>query len=114
LATGLATYPDVTVICGPSQRDPDSPTQITNPKVVVEVSPGTADYDRAEKRQHYQQVSSIEAIVLVAHDAECIELWTRAGLDWERRVFGIGESVPLTSVACTLDVDEIYRAARAA
>ena len=55
LATGLATYPDVTVICGKSERDPDSPTHVTNPKVVVEVlSPGTEDYDRGEKLQHYQ------------------------------------------------------------
>lgn len=115
LATGLATYPDVTVICGPSERDPNSPTHITNPKVVVEVlSSSTADYDRNEKRQHYQQVPSVEAIVLVAFDSERIELWSRNGLEWEHSAFGAGEAVPLASIACTLDVDEVYRAARAA
>lgn len=52
LATGLATYPDVTVICGASQRDPASTTHVTNPTLIVEVlSTGTADYDRGEKLQ---------------------------------------------------------------
>src|SRR3990172_1362679 len=30
LATGLATYPDVTVVCGELERDPDSPTTVVN------------------------------------------------------------------------------------
>ena len=29
LATGLATYPDVSVVCGPSERDPESNTHVT-------------------------------------------------------------------------------------
>src|SRR3990172_3361666 len=42
LATGLATYPDVTVVCGPIERDPESPTTVVNPTLVVEVlSDGT-------------------------------------------------------------------------
>jgi Uma2 family endonuclease len=50
LATGLVTYPDVTVVCGPYETDPDSPTTITNPRVVVEVtSDSTEEYDRGEK-----------------------------------------------------------------
>lgn len=53
LATGLATYPDVTVIGGASERDPESPSHVVNPKVVVEVlSPSTEAYDRTEKLQH--------------------------------------------------------------
>ena len=37
MATGLATYPDVTVIGGPSERDLESPTHVVNHKVAVEV-----------------------------------------------------------------------------
>src|SRR6478609_2292974 len=71
LATGLATYPDVTVICGPSVRDPESPSHVTNPKLVVEVlSPGTEDYDRNEKLEHYKSIPSLSAIVLVEHRSE--------------------------------------------
>src|SRR4051794_9504008 len=57
LATGLATYPDAAVICGEVARDPTSPTHVTNPKVIVEVlSTSTEEYDRGEKREHYQQI----------------------------------------------------------
>ena len=44
-ATGLGTYPDVTVVCGRLERDPDdrSGHTVINPRVVVEVlSPSTA------------------------------------------------------------------------
>ena len=37
LATGLATHPDVTVVCGPSERDPQSHSHVTNPTMLVEV-----------------------------------------------------------------------------
>ncbi len=36
-ATGLVTYPDVTVVCGDMQTDPASDTTVVNPTVVVEV-----------------------------------------------------------------------------
>ena len=115
LETGLATYPDVTVLCGVSERDPESPTHVTNPKVVVEVlSRGTADYDRGEKREHYQRIASLEAIVIVNHESEQIELWVREGGDWNHASFGAGESVPLPNIGCLIDVDEVYAAARQA
>jgi len=42
LATGLATYPDVTVVCGKLETDPADPHGATNPTVIVEVmSPST-------------------------------------------------------------------------
>jgi len=47
LEPGLATYPDVTVVCGRAELDPEDRNTITNPVVVVEVmSPGTAEHDR--------------------------------------------------------------------
>jgi hypothetical protein len=39
LATGLATYPDVTVVCGPIERDPKSRDVILNPTLVVSRRP---------------------------------------------------------------------------
>src|SRR5437763_7120002 len=35
-ASGLATYPDVAVVCGASERDPESHDTIINPTLVVE------------------------------------------------------------------------------
>lgn len=113
LATGLATYPDVTVVCGPSERDPDSATHVTNPKLVVEVlSSSTADYDRGEKLQHYQQIAALEAVLLVDHEQRRIELWTRGDPTWTSARFGAGDEVPLRAIACSLPVDAVFLAAR--
>lgn len=115
LETGLATYPDVTVVCGPSERDPASPTHVTNPKVVVEVlSPSTAEYDRGDKLGHYQQVPALQAIVLVDHAQARVELWTRDGATWTSRQLGAGDTVPLEAIGCSLRVDDIYAAAQGA
>jgi Uma2 family endonuclease len=112
-ATGLATYPDVTVICGPSERDPESPTHVVNPKLVVEVlSDSTADYDRSEKLQHYQQIPSLAAVMLVDHKLPCIDLWTRGSTGWSSARFGAGQVVAIDSVGCMLPVDAVYAVAR--
>ncbi len=50
LATGLATYPDVTPVCGPRELDPEDANTVVNPTVLFEVlSPGTAEFDRGGK-----------------------------------------------------------------
>jgi Uma2 family endonuclease len=113
LATGLATYPDITVVRGPSQRDPESASHVTNPKLVVEVlSPSTAEYDRGEKLQHYRQIASLDAVLLVDVAAPGIELWTRTASGWTSRRFSSGETLALDAVGCTLAVDQVYAAAR--
>jgi Uma2 family endonuclease len=68
LATSLVTYPDVTVVRGPLERDPESRTTVTNPTLVVEVSSdGTEEWDRGEKREQFQQIQSLREILLVSH-----------------------------------------------
>src|SRR5262245_47463902 len=39
LATGVATYPDVSMVCGPTEVDPADPSgeTVTNPTLLVEV-----------------------------------------------------------------------------
>ena len=117
LATGLATYPDVTIVCGPSERDPSSHSHVTNPKLVVEVlvlSPSTEDYDRSEKLEHYKQIPSLDAVVLVEHRSASFQLWSRDKREWTQNTFGEGETVPLEAVSATLNVDGVYAAARSA
>jgi Uma2 family endonuclease len=113
LATGLAIYPDVTVVCGRSERDSNSKTHVTNPKVLVEVlSRATAEYDRGEKLDHYRQIPTLEAVVLIDHEVQKIELWTRNSDGWLARTFLSGQTVPLDPIGCVLAVDEVYAAAR--
>ncbi len=112
-ATGLGTYPDVSVICGRVELDPEDAKRHTviNPRLLVEVlSPSTEVYDRGEKLRHYQQIASVEEIVLVAHDRIEIEVVRReADGTWSRHVAGDGQRAQLSSVSCALSVREVYR-----
>ena len=111
LATGLATYPDVTVVCGPLERDPESRVTAINPTLVAEVlSDSTEDYDRGEKLEHYKQVPSLRECLLVSHRQHQIELWRRqvAG-PWERQTAGRGERMRLDFLGCEIAVDDVYR-----
>lgn len=110
-ATGLATYPDVTVVCGELELDPADPRQhtVTNPKLLVEVlSPSTRAYDRGEKFEHYKQIPSLEQYVLVEQDERTVEVWTRHGESWRSELFHDGQSAPLASVGAEVSVSDLY------
>ena len=110
LETGLATYPDVSVVCTRAEIDPENRLTVTNPKVLVEVlSPSTAAYDRGEKLSHYQRIPSLQEIVLVAHDERLIEVWRRSEAGaWTRSEARSG-SIALVSIGCVLEVADVYR-----
>ena len=65
--TGLYTYPDLLIVCGPPEYAPENRDTLVNPKVVIEVlSPSTERYDRTTKFRHYKQLPSVMEYVLVA------------------------------------------------
>lgn len=110
LATGLATYPDASVVCGPVERDPEDAHAMTNPTLLVEVlSDATEGYDRGEKAEHYRHIPSLRDYVLVSQHAARIEVHSREGDHWTLRVVGPGESVPLTALRGVLSVDRVYQ-----
>ena len=108
----VSTYADAVVVCDPVERDPDSPTHLTNPRVVVEVlNPSTEDYDRSEKRLYYQMLPSLQEYVLVAQDRRRVEMWRRDAGEWAHSVSEAGTRVELESIRFVLDVDELYSVA---
>jgi Uma2 family endonuclease len=111
--TGLATYADAAVICGEPVRDPSSPTHVINPTLIVEVlSASTEDYDRGEKREHYQSIDSLKDYVLVSQDRRAVEVYSRAESGaWTHRAHAAGESVELVSLGVRFSIDELYSAA---
>ena len=113
VATGLATYPDVTIICGPRETDPEDENSVTNPTLLVEVlSPSTAVYDRGEKFAHYKRIPSLRQYVLVSPDEPRVEVWTRDDdAAWTSTVFTEGDRADLGSIGARLDVRELYQAA---
>jgi Uma2 family endonuclease len=111
--TGLATYPDVTVVCGKRERDPDDEQAVTNPTLIVEVlSRSTEEYDRGDKFEHYKRLPSLREYVLVSHRERSVEVWAR-GADnaWTCSVSRDGQAARLDSIGARLDVRELYRAA---
>lgn len=114
-ATGLATYPDVTIVCGDAVRDMEDPNAIVNPKLVVEVlSAGTEAYDRGEKWAHYRRIETLEAYVLVSQLPERVELYERIPLGRDNagaflhRIATREEELAITCLNGALRVDDLY------
>lgn len=109
-ATGLATYPDASAVCGAVERDPDDRVAINNPAVLVEVlSEGTEAYDRGDKFAHYRELPSLLDYVLVSQHEQRIEVYSRdpQGL-WVLREARAGQSVPVAALRGSLDVARVY------
>jgi Uma2 family endonuclease len=111
--TGLTTYPDITVVCGPREIDVTDPLAVTNPTLIVEVlSRSTERYDRGEKFEHYKTLPSLRQYVLVSQKDRSVEVWTRdAGDGWTSVLAREGDVADLGSVGARLDVRELYDAA---
>ncbi len=109
-ATGLDTYPDVTVVCGRLEYDLRDPHAIANPTLLVEVtSSSTEAYDRGEKLSHYKQIPSLREVVIVSHAERRVDVWSRQQSDdWRPASFGASDQVRLASIEAALPVDAIY------
>lgn len=106
-------FPDVSIICGKTELDPDSRAgqTATNPKVIVEVlSPSTEGYDRGTKFARYRELASLEEYVLVSQDTPRIEVFLRRGEgSWQFTPFaGVDAVAHLQSVKIDLPLAEAY------
>lgn len=110
-ATGLRTYPDLSIVCGPIQREPEDPNSVTNPVALFEVlSPSTEAYDRGEKFEHYRQIPTLRDYVLVCTGRDRVEHYSRNDDgSWTVRHCGPGDSVSLSGVEATLSVGALYQ-----
>ncbi|MDF3066945.1 MAG: hypothetical protein K0R38_2546 [Polyangiaceae bacterium] len=110
LETGLATHPDVSVICGNLERDPEDASTATNPIMIALVlSPSTQRYDREEKSAHYRRIPSIQSYVLISQEERRLELFSRnADGTWTLREARTG-ALELRAIGCRLSVEDVYR-----
>jgi Uma2 family endonuclease len=113
-SSGLITYPDVAVICGPMQFLPGTKDTITNPVVLVEVlSPATEAYDRGTKFELYRQLPSLQEYVLVSQSRMHIEKFRREQDGRWTLTEASGEAgvIRLESVDCDLPLRDVYAGA---
>jgi len=109
---GLYAYPDLVVVCGPSQYHDQVRDVLLNPTVLVEVlSPSTATFDRGVKWQRYRRwLPTLMDYVLVAQDRSRVEHYQRpAAGQWELVTLeGLDANLHLPSIACTVPLSDIY------
>lgn len=108
-ATGLVTYPDVSIVCGPVEVDPEDPNSIVNPTVIFEVlSTSTAAYDREDKFAHYRRIPSLKAYVLVSQQEHRFEVFTRVDdVSWNLRDVRDGTAV-VEAISLSFVLEEVY------
>jgi len=108
--TGLYTYPDVMVVCGPKFADNDFDT-VTNPTVIIEIlSPTTEAFDRGKKFESYRTLDSLRDYLMVAQDRVHVEHYTRQpGGFWTLQEASDRErTVEIASVGCGFKVAAAY------
>ena len=110
-ATGLYTYPDIVVTCGPIAALDKHQDTLTNPLVIVEVlSPSTRNYDRGEKFQHYRSIPSFREYLVLAQDEIRVEHHVRQpdGAWIFREHTALTDVVHLASTYYNLNISTLY------
>lgn len=109
-ATGLYTYPDLSVVCGESEFSDNGLDSLSNPTVIIEVlSPWTESDDRGKKFQHYRELASLQEYLLISQDSPRIERYLRQENAWALSdAVGLDTVLTLPSIGCTLMLAEVY------
>jgi Uma2 family endonuclease len=110
-ATGLCTYPDLSVICGPLKFAEGTDDTAVNPTLLVEVlSNSTEAYDRGRKFEHYRQIQTLQEYLLVSQTEPRIEQFVRQndGRWLLNEAAGLEKKLELPSLKITISLSEIF------
>jgi Uma2 family endonuclease len=110
---GFFSYADLMVACGKRLFHDDETDVLLNPTVIIEVlTQTTEEYKRGEKFRRYREgISTFTDYLLVMLTEPVIEHFT---LNSDGRwmilatVTNLAESVPISSIGCTLKMAEVY------
>ncbi|MGH9420625.1 MAG: Uma2 family endonuclease [Thermoanaerobaculia bacterium] len=107
--SGLYTYPDASVVCGP--KISDASETITNPIAIVEVlSDSTRNYDRGEKFELYRSIPALRHYLLIEQAFRNIEhRHLQADGSWLTEVANSPDQiVRISEVGIDLQIAQIY------
>jgi len=111
VASGLYTYPDLSVACEKPQFAGPHVDTLTNPTLLVEIlSPSTENYDRGNKAKLYREIPSLRELLIVSQDTYEVELYRRQPNDtWSLiAAKGLEATIELQSIGYTLQLRELY------
>lgn len=110
-ATGLYTYPDLTIACDKMEFEDNVFDTIKNPKVIFEIlSKSTETYDRGTKFKHYRTIESLNEYILVSQDSILIEKYTKiSDSEWKYNFYETLENeLYIESIDCKVKLSDIY------
>lgn len=110
-ATGLLTYPDVSVACGERRFLDEHEDVLLNPILIAEVlSDSTEGYDRGKKFENYRQIPSFQEYLLVSQKEPRVEQFIRqANGEWIlKEAVGLEAEVKLRSLGIALRLAEVF------
>ena len=99
-------YPDVMVICDDDSSNDDYVRE--NPVLIIEVlSKSTRKKDKAEKREEYLAIDSLQEYVLIEQDFAEIDVQRRSN-NWQSSYHFLGDDITFDSINVTVAVEDIY------
>jgi Uma2 family endonuclease len=108
--SGLYTYPDISVICGPPKLADGRTDTVLNPVLIIEVlCPSTELLDRGFRTEQYKTIATLQEYALVSQTETRVEIYRRqdggqwllsefAGLEAAARFDSVDASVPLAEI----------------
>jgi Uma2 family endonuclease len=110
-ASGLYTYPDVTIACGEPQLEDEQRDTLLNPSVIMEIlSDSREAYDRGKKFELYRQIPSLREYLLVSQGKAHIEQFIRqpSGEWLYRESVGMDAQLTLPSLGVTVALSSVF------
>lgn len=112
VAEDFVTYPDASIVCGPLEFYKDDRYTLANPTVLFEVlSPSTRNYDRSVKLDHYRNISSLLAYIMIDSERIWVEQYHRTGpASWqvEAPLLNLTDSLQIEALDITIPLSRIY------
>lgn len=110
-ATKSFFYPDAMIVCGETDKQPNSFDTLLNPSIIFEViSESTEKIDRGYKFFYYQQIPSLQEYILIDSREAAIDIVRRqADGAWKFEKFlPADKEILLSTINCRLSFDDIY------
>ena len=114
-ATGLLTYPDLSVVCAAQKFLNSEEDTLVNPTLLAEVlSDSTEAYDRGKKFEHYRQIPSLKEYLLINQREPRIEQFIRQqNGEWLlREAVGLKATLAIPSLKIRLALAEVFARVR--